>query len=69
MSCGNLTPRQAFQEALAALNPSAAEYVEALSKAGHIGEGVRAQAERLDAKNKAQVYPVISCILLVLVSP
>lgn len=49
MGCGHTSPRQPFQEVLAALNPGAAEAVLSMQRAGHDAEGAVNRSLRIGA--------------------
>ena len=62
MGCGHTSPRQPFQEQLAALNPGAAEAVARMQRAGHDAEGARQRSLRVGAGERddgGQVGPDI----------
>ena len=49
MGCGDLSPRQPFQEQLAQLNPEAAEAVRKIARAGPDAEAARRRSLRVGA--------------------
>lgn len=49
MGCGELSPREPFQEKLAELNPEAAEAVRQIARAGPDAEAARQRSLRVGA--------------------